>query len=119
MEFIELYNRIIELWPEEIDISDGYPVGDDGFMFPTLNKVHGEIEARIDYEQDHWGNIGVWSFFVAFHSAARKLRESGKTALLTRKVSKPDVDSWIKLNLEPTKWGDDWAEERNCYTGLA
>jgi hypothetical protein len=119
MEFIELYDSMIELWPEEIDISDGYPTGENGFMFPTLSKIHDEIENRINHEKDHWGNVGVWSFFQAFHDRAKELREAGETTLKTRDVSKTDIDNCIKSNLEPSKWGDDWAEERKSYKGLA
>jgi hypothetical protein len=119
MEFMELYNRIIGLWPEEIDISDGYPTGENGFMFPMLSKIHDQIENNINHEKDHWANIGVWSFFQAFHNCARKLKEAGETTLKTRNVSKRAIHKRIKSNLEPGKWGDDWAEERRNYKGLA
>jgi len=40
MKFNNLYKEFIELWPTEIDISDGYPVNDDGYFFPSLNKIY-------------------------------------------------------------------------------
>ena len=119
MEFIELYNRIIDLWPEKIDISDGYPAGQGGFMFPTLSRIHYEIEKSIDHEKDHWGNIGVWAFFQAFHETAKMIKaDEGKT-LNTRIVPKELIDKKVESNLAPSKWGDDWADLRREYRRLA
>lgn len=119
MKFIDIYNRIINLWPETIDISDGYPVGNDGFNFPSFNKIYDNIEDTIDVEKDHWGNLAVWAFSQAFHQTAKEIKTGGGDTLRTRDVSKQLIDQTIRMNLEPTKWGDLCADLRNEYEGLA
>ena len=101
MEFIELYNLIILLWPEKIDISDGYPTGQDGFMFPIPSKIHHHIEGTIDQEKDRWAIIGVWACFQAFHECARKLKDMEEGTLKTRAVSKTNIDERIRSTLSP------------------
>ncbi|QXE91223.1 hypothetical protein KP001_01390 [Geomonas subterranea] len=119
MKFEELYNRIIELWPEEVDISDGFPSGENGYMFPTLSRIKNQIENSIDFENDHWGNVGAWAFFQAFHETAKKMKTKGEKTLKTRLVEKKLIDKKIHANLAPGKWDDEWAELRGDYKGLA
>jgi len=114
MQFHNLYNRIIKLWPEEIDISDGYPTSEKGFMFPTLSSYWGVAEEEIDHSIDHWGNVGVWSFFQAFHNAARELYDNGEKCLKTKDVSKNEIDKRIRSNIEP----EEWQELLDKYVGL-
>jgi hypothetical protein len=78
MKFEDLYNRIIELWPEEVDISDGFPSEENGFMFPALSRINSQIEDTIDCENDHWGNIGAWALFHAFHEIAKTMKAIGE-----------------------------------------
>ncbi|BHH82382.1 hypothetical protein LA52FAK_06710 [Desulforhopalus sp. 52FAK] len=39
MKFLEIYDHILDMWPEEVDISDGQPSGERGFYFKTLSRV--------------------------------------------------------------------------------
>lgn len=119
MKFEDLYNRIIELWPEEVDISDGFPSEGNGFTFPTLSKINSQIEDTIDCENDHWGNIGAWAFFQAFHEIAKTMKAKGDKTLKTRLVEKQLIDKKIQSNLAPGKWDDNWAELRGEYKGIA
>lgn len=114
MEFEVLYNRIIVLWPESIDISDGCPTGDSGFRFPTLSECWDDAEEKIDPLVDPWGNIGVWAFFQAFHETAKKGFQEGETVLSTREVSKESINERIIENLN----AGDWEQERSEYKSL-
>ena len=114
MQFIDLYNRIIELWPYEIDISDGYPTGSNGFMFTTLSQTHSKIEESIDYKNDHWGNIAVWSFFQAFHEKAKEVLKAGGKVINTRQIEKELIDRKIQNNLQ----ANEWSKEKSQYVAF-
>jgi hypothetical protein len=116
MKFIELYERIIKLWPEEIDISDGKPTGSDGYLFKNLSNIHSEIEGVLS-NNDHWGSIGAWSFFQAIHKEAKVLHKSGITVISVNEVSKDLIDHYIRSNIEFDPDDDQWVNERNEYQG--
>jgi len=83
-------------------------------MFPKFNEISHKIEDSIDYKNDHWGNIGTWSFSQALHCWAKEIHKAGGTTLFTRNISKQEIDKRIKSNLD----GDGWEELKSQYKGL-
>jgi len=115
MTFDELYERIRPLWPDEIDISDGVPGAKGSFLFPTMNSIYGEIEAGIDFKNDHWSNLGAWAFEQTLWKTGKKLFMEGTFKIIVSDVSKELFDYQIKSCLE----ADDWKKECGEYQGLA
>lgn len=105
MKFSSLYKIAISNWPEEIDISDGKPVGESGYLFPYLVKIHDEIENAIPLDDD-WMQITDWAFYQAFHSESKILIKNGKNVLFTRDVKKAKVQSRLFQNLKSEEWKD-------------
>jgi hypothetical protein len=116
MKFSELYERIIGLWPEEIDISDGKPTGRNGYLFKNLSSINSDIESALSND-DHWGSIGAWSFFQAIHKEAKALHKSGANVIRVNEVSKDLIDHYIRSNIEFDPDDDQWINERNEYQG--
>jgi hypothetical protein len=114
MEVLALYNRIRAMWPKEVDISDGHPVGETGYSFPTLSSIRWGITDKIDHKNDHWGSIGTWCFWSAVHAKATELHRRGERALSIDSISVASFDQYMKSNLE----AEDWAQERKEYKGL-
>jgi len=111
MKFIDIYNRVIEYWDEEILISDGYPAGgQDGFLFPTLDTAFGRVEEIVGHE-NAWDELMVWTMLQVFWSESKRLIGEGKTYLKTREVSLPLIEKRYFLNLEC----EGWEKERVAY----
>ncbi|HEX2984269.1 MAG TPA: hypothetical protein VHO28_12060 [Ignavibacteriales bacterium] len=109
MEFNKLYDKYILLWPEIIDLSDSYPVQDDGYMFPLLNEIYSNLEDNAADPKDgdyDWVMLFIWACFAVFHSNAKKNVTKGIYILETRKVEKEVIDKRIRENLEEESWKD-------------
>lgn len=102
------------LWPEEIDISDGKPTGNDGYLFKNLSSINSQIEENLSND-DHWGSIGAWSFFQAIHKEAKALHKSGAGVIRVSEVSKDLIDQYVRSNIEHDPDDDLWVKERNEY----
>jgi hypothetical protein len=111
MTFSEVYERLIVCWPERISIADASRTPDGGSLFPTLSRVSGEIEERIDHREDTWGSLMAWTMFQAFHAEAHRLREIGLDALVPRTVDRKSIEEKYYENLQ----SPDWSEELAAY----
>jgi len=113
MKFSDIYNRVIEYWPEEIPISDGYPAGgQEGYMFPTLNKIFSEAEERIGHENG-WDELMVWTMYQTFWAEAKRLILGGASHLRPREVSLSRLENHYLENLQC----EGWEKERLSYEG--
>ncbi len=111
MKFRDIYNRVIDCWPEEILISDGYPAGgQDGYMFPTLHKFFSEVEETIGY-RNGWDELMVWTMYQSFWAEAKRLILEGAAYLRTREVDLSLLESCYFLNLQC----EGWEKERALY----
>ena len=114
MTLEDLYKRYIQLWPRQVKVNDGYPIG-AGYMLPSLSKFHAEIEDQIDPAVDHWGNIFTWSMFQACHEFGQQASQRGAEFLDVASIPLQVIDRRIRVNLE----SEDWASERAQYQGLS
>ena len=119
MTFRSLYERCIQDWPDEIDISDGEPKGDTGYYFLKLSMLWDTIEQRHQSNDDRWADLMTWCLFGCFHTEAMSLIKAGSGVLLTREVSLEAIDANLRSNLAKHPDGDDpWVVERAQYDGL-
>jgi hypothetical protein len=127
MKFTTIYQRILPLWPSEIDISDGYevdagneatpgttPTGGKGYYFPTLDEAWGVVEDGVDPEVDTWGDMMVWTMFQEFHKCAIEMLSSGASTLKTGEIPVQVLDERYRNNLN----SEGWESERDAYEGL-
>ncbi len=111
MKFTDIYNRVIRYWDTEILISDGYPAGcQDGYLFPTLDKVFGRAEETVGHS-NAWDELMVWTMLQVFWTESKRLIEEGKTHLKTREVSLLLIEERYFLNLKC----EGWEEIRAAY----
>jgi len=114
MKLEQLYRKNIKLWPEEINISDGYPTSNNGYYFPTLSNIYHNIEDNFNSKTENWTLIFNWAFFQAVHAESKILILNGEKILEPKKVKKENIDNLIKRNLK----NKDWEKERKSYIGL-
>lgn len=69
MKFEELYDTSMELWPNEIDISDG-KVAENGVLFPKLSSIWNEVEDKSKLRGE-WYDLMAWIIFGNFHEIAK------------------------------------------------
>ena len=111
MNFGDIYNRVIEYWPEEILISDGYPAGgQEGYTFPTLHKFFSEAEERVGHENG-WDELMVWTMYQTFWAEAKRLIQEGASHLRPRDVSLLRLENRYFENLKC----EGWEKERLVY----
>lgn len=103
MKFETIYNSIINLWPEEIDISSGKLMGDEGGIFPDLAEAHDRIKKEVGI-QDPWKDLMVWTMFQEFHAQCRKLLKSKSYKLFPKIIDKNLLKRRYAKNLEVDEW---------------
>jgi len=109
-----MYDQYISLWPKEVPVGDGYSAGKEGFLFPELNRIHSDIEDRIDFSHDHWSSIFSWSMFQAIHVSATLALSRGQSTIVLLEIPVELIDKYIRFNLA----GESWQAEREQYLGI-
>ncbi len=112
MKFSDLYQEAISMWPTYIDISDGYPTGTSGYLFPNLTRIHDEIESSIAIE-NNWMQVMDWTLFQSFHSESKTLHKNGELTLNPRKVEIEEVEKRLMENLDSEGWEEQLKEYVN------
>ena len=83
MTFTEVYNKTVNYYPSEIDISDGKAVVKGGGNFKTLSESWDNAELKTGNESD-FIKLMVWGIFCAYHKKAIDNFLNGeKTVFLT------------------------------------
>lgn len=118
MTFIEIYNRIIPLWGDKIDFSDGRlfepehktpgtkPSGDDSFQSNSFSRQWDEIEEIVGND-DNYGGLMVWTMYQVFHGHARKLFHENIFTLNPKDISKIEIEQQYYINLHAEGWEDE------------
>jgi hypothetical protein len=114
MNVQNLYNLVRPLWPDNIDISDGKLLENSGFMSLNMSNVYQKIEDSIDFEVEHWKNLGAWSFEQAVWKHAKECFENGVYVIELSNISLESFDFQVKSNL----CEESWESERGQYLGL-
>ena len=106
-----LYESVVNKFPSKIDISDGKPVLNSGFLFERFNDVCDHI---IDENnQDPWLEVGCWSFSqVLWTNAVEILTSCNENKFVKAEaVELEEFNKAVLINLED----DSWKEERLKY----
>ncbi len=98
MKFEELYKTSVNLWPDEIDISDG-KVEDNGILFQKLSSVWNEVEVKAKL-MGEWYDLMTWVIFSNFHNLAKIQLEKGKKMIRKSEIETDKVKNDLIKNLE-------------------
>ena len=72
MNFIEIYNKTLQYWPENIDISDGKLIKEtNGFYSNNLSITWSKAEELA--ATNKWTSLMVWVIYKAIHRKATEL----------------------------------------------
>lgn len=106
MVFSEIYKKVIEHWPDEIDISDGENVNWEEGSFRTLSGYWCNIEKYCSDKSDAVQLI-VWAVYCGFHRLATVCFMNGGGS-----VQKTELDlHYIALRFEQSLF-----DTNNCYS---
>jgi hypothetical protein len=106
-----LQKMVAQKWPSAITIRDGIKLGDQLYLFKTLNEIYEKIEQS--YPDDHWLTLGCWSFQQSLWKQAVKKFDAGEGFVLVSEVELEDFNAEVLSNLED----ESWAKERSEYEG--
>ncbi len=104
MDFNKLYDESIELWPDEIDISDG-KVLTNGVVFNELSSIWTIVEKKA-VKMGEWYDLMTWVIFSNFHHQS-KLNWIENIKIVRKKdIRKEKVKNDILQNLQTEGYED-------------
>ncbi|MVN23474.1 hypothetical protein [Mucilaginibacter arboris] len=111
MTFIEIYDRIIPLWGDLIDFSDGStidipettPTNNDHFRSNTFSRLWDNVEETVGHE-DTFDDLMVWTMYQVFHTYAKRLFRQGVFVLNPKAVNKKEMEEQYFTNLNEESW---------------
>ncbi|PSR55613.1 hypothetical protein AHMF7605_19930 [Adhaeribacter arboris] len=120
MTFKEIYDRIIPLWGDRIDFSDGYIIqperkyknlrsvtdSEDYFYSPKLSNLWNSIEENIE-EKDTYGELMVWTIYQVFHKYARERFEQDIFSFSPEEIENKIIEEHYFKNLNEEGWEDE------------
>lgn len=121
MTFIEIYNRIITYWRDQIDFADGVifepehktpgttPNGSESFRSRTFSSQWDSIEHVVGFE-DTFGDLMVWTMYQVFHRHAVQLFRKNVFSLNPKDISKDEIEEQFFSNLNNEGWEAELAE---------
>jgi len=98
MKFIEIYNRVLPFWGEEINLSNAKLLSDNGMISIELSKRWNEVESRMA-EDDTFGDLMTWTMFQIFNKYAIEKIKTGVYYLVPIEVSKYEIEQQYFENL--------------------
>jgi hypothetical protein len=104
MQARALFDRVVGMWPDDVDISAREPTPSGGWWFPELGRIRGEIEGSIDHSLDHWACVGSDAFYWAVTRQANLLYESGGRRISPSSVSLSFFDHAMRTLLQAEGW---------------
>ncbi len=120
MTFKEIYDRIIPLWGDKIDFSDGYIIqperkyknlrnatdSKDYFYSKNLSNQWNSLEETIA-EDDAPGRLMVWTIFQVFQKYAREKFEQNVFFFSPEEIDKRAIEEQYIKNLSEEEWEDE------------
>ncbi len=117
MTFKEIYDRIMPLWGDKIDFSDGYIIQPERkykslkkvtdseayFYSQKLSNLWNSIEEAIE-EEDTYGKLMVWTIYQVFHKYARVKFEQNLFFFSPEEVDKKVIEEQYFKNLNEDGW---------------
>lgn len=124
MTFTEVYKRIIQLWGDSIEFSDGNntkpknafdtpgttPTNDNYFHSESFSQLWTNIEEIVGTD-DTYGDLMVWTMYQVFHRHAKNLFQNGIVCLSPKAIDKNEIEAQYFINLN----GESWEEELAQY----
>ena len=122
MTFIEIYNRILPLWGQEIAFADGLVMeakrqyknlrGAAGakshFYSKSLSDQWQAVADTLDSD-DAYGDLMVWTLYQVFQQQARSLFEQNQTAFSPTAIPKKEIEAQYYKNLQDQGWEEQLA----------
>lgn len=123
MTFKEIYDRIIPLWGDLIDISDARdvkpenavdtpgttPCNGNYFHSKSLSRLWDKIEETVGHE-DAFGDQMVWTMYQVFHRHASRLFSNGVFVFDPRTIDKKEIEEQYFANLNTESWEEELAK---------
>ncbi len=120
MEFQEIYDRVLPLWGDTIDFSDGYIIqpekkfknlkkeadNSDYFYSKKLSNQWNALEEQIA-EEDAEGRLMLWTMFQVYQQHARKKFEQNVLAFLPQEIDKKEIEEQFLKNVREEEWEDE------------
>lgn len=113
-KFDEIYNRIISLWPERIDVKEKTLHKEGGATIPNFNSAHDKIDGFLEdsypeYNDEtaeliDWSKHIDWSIVQLLHLDAKK---PDCEVIYPQKLDKEAV---LKRCLEHEEFAPDWVD---------
>ncbi|QMU31169.1 hypothetical protein [Adhaeribacter radiodurans] len=112
MTFEEIYSKILPLWGDKIDFSDGYIIqperkyknlkkvtdSKDYFYSKNLSNQWNALEEQIA-EDDAEGRLMLWTMFQVFQQHARKKFEQNVLTFLPGEIYKTEIEEQFLKNV--------------------
>jgi hypothetical protein len=81
-KFKEIYERVLGLWPSEIDLTEGYLIKETGgYYCHNLARALDEAEAKVD-PTNEWDMLMVWTLYGVLHARAKVIALKGRSKRL-------------------------------------
>jgi hypothetical protein len=107
MTFIDIYNRTIHFWGEEINFSDGSITesgsAKSGFVSNQLSKKWYEVEKNVGTD-DAYADLMGWTMFQVFHKHAIQLFNKNIFTLKPTDISIIEIEQKYFNNLNEEGW---------------
>jgi hypothetical protein len=104
MKFEELFNESIELWPDEVDISDGKEVG-NGILFKRLSSVWNAVEVKAKLKGE-WYDLMTWIIFANLHDIAKQQIIKNRSTIKKAHLNIDKVKHDLVENLQMDEYSD-------------
>lgn len=106
-KFSEILERVLSLWPIDIDLSKGYIIKEtNGYYCKDLAEAHERAEQYVDPTND-FDLLMVWTIFGVLHKKAKAMAVTGqKQHLRLRDVSIEEYRASYSEALESDVWVD-------------
>jgi len=126
MTFTEIYNRIINLWGDKIEFSDGIifepidktpgttPTGEKSFQSNSFRKQWDKIEEIVGTD-DTYGDLMVWTMYQVFHRHAVQLFQQNIYTLKPTDISKKEIEEQYFNNLNAESWEEELLNYKRVF----
>jgi hypothetical protein len=102
MIFTKIYYRVIPLWGDKIDFSDG-KIQSNGFYSKTLSDQWDKVEISAK-TIDSFADLMAWTMFQIFHKHAIQLFQENIHVLNPKEISKEEIEEQYFNNLNQAGW---------------
>ncbi len=114
IQFSQLFDEAIQLWPDTIFVGNGKIMEDNGGVFPELSKAWRKVEQKIEVPSK-LDKLMSWSIYNGLHKLARESLLTGAEYIYISKIDTPYVESRFADSLFYPDNDEYYREIRNQY----